>query len=38
MFWTGQEYRKLRYKEFTAPTGERICPRNIEQKMYLDLL
>lgn len=38
LFWTGQEYRKLKYKDFTAPTGERISPRNIEQKMYLDLL
>ena len=38
LLWTGQEYRKLKYKEFTAPTGEHIAPRNIEQKMYLDLL
>lgn len=38
LFWDGQSYRKLKYKEFTAPTGERISPRNIEQKMYLDLL
>jgi predicted ribonuclease YlaK len=38
LFWTGTEYRKLNYKEFVAPTGERIVPRNIEQKMYLDLL
>ena len=38
LFWNGHEYRKLKYKEFTAPTGERISPRNIEQKMYLDLL
>ena len=38
LFWTGEEYRKLKYKEFTAPTGEHIIPRNIEQKMYLDLL
>lgn len=38
LFWNGTEYRNLKYKEFTAPTGERICPRNIEQKMYLDLL
>lgn len=38
LFWNGSEYRKLKYKEFTAPTGERISPRNIEQKMYLDLL
>ena len=38
LFWTGQEYRKIKYKDFTAPTGEHISPRNIEQKMYLDLL
>ena len=38
LFWTGNEYRPLKYKEFTATTGERIIPRNIEQKMYLDLL
>ena len=38
LFWTGHEYRKLKYKDFTAPTGEHISPRNIEQKMYLDLL
>lgn len=38
LFWNGHEYRKLRYKDFTAPTGEHISPRNIEQKMYLDLL
>ena len=38
LVWTGHEYRKIKYKEFTAPTGERIVPRNVEQKMYLDLL
>lgn len=38
LFWNGEEYRKLKYKNFTAPTGEAIAPRNIEQKMYLDLL
>lgn len=38
LFWDGHEYRKLKYKDFTAPTGEHISPRNIEQKMYLDLL
>ena len=38
LFWNGQEYRKIKYKDFTAPTGEHISPRNIEQKMYLDLL
>jgi len=24
LMWDGHEYRKLKYKEFTAPTGERI--------------
>ena len=38
LFWDGHEYRQLKYKDFTAPTGEHISPRNIEQKMYLDLL
>ena len=38
LFWDGNEYRHLKYKEFVAPTGERIVPRNTEQKMYLDLL
>ena len=38
LFWNGTEYRKLKYKDFVAPTGEHIGPRNIEQKMYLDLL
>lgn len=38
LFWNGHEYRKLKYKDFTATTGEHISPRNIEQKMYLDLL
>ena len=37
-FWNGKQYRKLNYKEFTSILGERIKPRNIEQKMYLDLL
>jgi len=30
LFWNGHEYRKLKYKDFTDPTGERISPRNIE--------
>ena len=38
LFWDGKNYRSLKYKPFTAPTGEKISPRNIEQKMYLDLL
>ena len=38
LFWTGSKYRPLNYKEFTSVLGERIKPRNLEQKMYLDLL
>ena len=38
LFWDGSQYRNLKYKPFTAPTGETISPRNLEQKMYLDLL
>ena len=38
LFWNGSEYRNLKYKEFTTNLGERIKPRNLEQKMYLDLL
>ena len=38
IFWNGQKYRPLNYKEFTSVLGERIKPRNLEQKMYLDLL
>ena len=38
LFWNGLKYRPLNYKEFTSVLGERIKPRNLEQKMYLDLL
>lgn len=38
LFWNGFKYRPLNYKEFTSVLGERIKPRNLEQKMYLDLL
>lgn len=38
MFWDGKKYRKLQYKEFTTALGERVKPRNPEQRMYLDLL
>ena len=38
LFWSGTEYRNLKYKEFTTSLGEHIKPRNLEQKMYLDLL
>lgn len=38
LFWNGTSYRPLKYKEFTSVLGEKIRPRNLEQKMYLDLL
>lgn len=36
--WNGERYRSLNYKDFKTPLGEKIHPRNLEQKMYLDLL
>ena len=38
LFWNGEEYRNLKYKNFTTILGEKIAPKNLEQKMYLDLL
>lgn len=39
LFWTGQEYRRLKYKDITNPyVQETISPRNLEQKMAFDLL
>lgn len=38
LFWTGNKYRSLNYKEYKTILGEKIRPRNLEQKMYLDLL
>lgn len=39
LFWTGQEYRRLKYKDITNPyIQETISPRNLEQKMAFDLL
>lgn len=38
LFWDGQHYRNLKYQNFTSVLGEQIRPRNLEQKMYLDLL
>ena len=38
-FWTGQEYRRLKYKDINNPyIQETISPRNLEQKMAFDLL
>ena len=39
LFWTGDEYRRLKYKDITNPyIQETISPRNLEQKMAFDLL
>lgn len=39
LFWTGDEYRRLKYKDIMNPyIQETISPRNLEQKMAFDLL
>ena len=38
LFWDGTHYRNLKFQNFTSVLGEQIQPRNLEQKMYLDLL
>lgn len=39
LFWTGREYRRLKYKDINNPyIQETISPRNLEQKMTFDLL
>lgn len=39
LFWNGQEYTKLKYKDIKNPyTGETIRPRNLEQKMAFHML
>ena len=39
LFWTGNEYRPLKYKEMKNPyLNEILKPRNLEQKMAFDLL
>ena len=39
LFWTGREYRRLKYKDINNPyIQETISPRNLEQKMAFDLL
>ena len=38
LLWDGNRYRSLNYKEFKSVLGEKIQPRNLEQKMYMDLL
>lgn len=36
--WNGESYQKIVYKEFKSTLGEKIKPRNTEQKMLFDLL
>ena len=36
--WDGERYRTLNYHDFKSVLGDKIRPRNLEQKMYLDLL
>lgn len=39
IFWNGTEYRKLNYKDINNKNlGERVKPRNLEQKCAFDLL
>lgn len=39
LFWNGNEYTKLKYKDIKNPyTGEVIKPRNLEQKMAFHML
>ena len=39
LFWTGKNYRPLKYKEMKNPyLNETLKPRNLEQKMAFDLL
>lgn len=38
LFWDGKRYRNLKFQNFTSVLGEQIRPRNLEQKMYMDLL
>lgn len=39
LFWTGEEYRPLKYKDMKNPYLEEVLrPRNTEQKMAFDLL
>lgn len=36
--WDGEKYCKLKYKDMKTALGEIIKPRNLEQKMYFDML
>lgn len=38
LFWNGERYTNLKYSEFKNQLGEKIAPRNLEQKMLFHLL
>lgn len=38
LVWNGKKYRPIIYKSFKSPLGEKISPRNLEQKMAFDML
>ena len=38
VFWDGEKYSPLKYKNFSNQLGEKVSPRNIEQKMLFHLL
>lgn len=37
-FWDGMKYRPLKYQNFKNTFGEKVAPRNLEQKMLFHLL
>jgi len=37
-FWDGKKYRPLKYQNFKSTFGEKVAPRNLEQKMLFHLL
>ena len=38
LHWNGHEYRNLKYNVFKGKMGEKIAPRNLEQKMLFHML
>ena len=38
LFWNGERYTNLKYTDFKNQLGEKIAPRNLEQKMLFHLL
>lgn len=38
LFWDGTKYQSLKYQSFKGSLGEKVAPRNLEQKMLFHLL